>query len=155
VNVDASDIVAIAALALSGWAVWRTSRRERQHDEMARAAFVQVRLIRYEKEYWWRIENHGPDTAWLWALNVVNTNAPPEAEHGEGEQFNDPSPARPPLHDPRLLPRLLPSRTHVLVKADLGQTQPPYRAMVWFSDRRNDVTSLKAVSRPVAPEPPI
>jgi len=61
------------------------------------AAFVIVRLIDDHGTYWWKVENHGPDTAWLKALNVVPIDAPPEAEHGIGDDSNEPTAADPPL----------------------------------------------------------
>ena len=101
---DLSVGVALVALALAGWVAIRQWRRDRVSDEEEKAAFVQVPLIGYDGETWWRIENHGPQTAWLWALNVVAIDAPPEAEHRKGDDFNEPSPADPPLRELQLIP---------------------------------------------------
>ena len=69
-DMDLSVGIALVALALSGWVAIRQWRRDRVSDEEAKAAFVQVRLIGYDGEKWWRIENHGPQTAALQGLLV-------------------------------------------------------------------------------------
>jgi len=147
--------IALAALGVSIGGVIRQVRRDRRVAVKSSAAFVIVRLIDDHGTYWWKVENHGPDTAWLKALNVVPIDAPPEAEHGTGDDPNEPTAADPPLHDARLLPAILAPHSHVFLRADPGDVPPPYRAMVWDSDK---VTGRRfrqrAFSRPVAPEPP-
>ena len=51
------------------------------------------------------------------------------------KSLDEPTAADPPLHDARLLPAILAPHSHVFLRADPGDVAPPYRAMVWYSDK--------------------